>query len=131
MIKIGSYCNCIDTTGVSYVKIFKSNVPCYNKRVKLGDTVLVVVRAVNTKTKFLKDERVKFKFRRGSIHKAVVVHTIEKYKRANRSYIWFPKNAVVLVNRARIPFCRRLRLGIPREVANKYRIMGSMSPRIY
>ena len=131
MIRIGSYVNCIDTTGVHMVKIFKSNVPCYNKQVHLGETVLVVVRAVNPRVRFLKDERIKFKFRRGSIHRAVVVHTIEKYKRANRSYIWFPKNAVVLVNRARNPFSKRLRLGIPREIANKYSTIGSIAPRIY
>jgi len=131
MIKLGSFCSCIDITGVSYVKIFKSNVPCYNRRVELGDTVIVIIKAVNPSTNFLRDERLKWKFRRGSLHRAVVVHTMEKYKRANRSYIWFPKNAVVLVNKSRQPFSKRIRLGIPSEIAVKYPAIGAVSPRIY
>jgi ribosomal protein L14 len=87
MVNLGSYVRCIDTTGVSKVKIFRLNVPYYNTRVNLGDTVIVIIKAVNTKTEFLRDTRIKFRFRRGSMHRAVVVHTKDKYKRANRSYI--------------------------------------------
>jgi ribosomal protein L14 len=87
MLKIGSYAYCIDITGVHLVKIFKVLGGGYKKKITLGTMVMVVIRSVNTSTHFLRDERVKFKFRKGSIHRAVVVHTMEKYKRANRSYI--------------------------------------------
>jgi hypothetical protein len=35
------------------------------------------------------------------------------------------------VNKARVPFSKRLRLGIPREIAKKYPKIGAISPRIY
>jgi len=73
----------------------------------------------------------KFKFRKGSVHRAIVVHTREKYKRKNRTYIWFPRNAVVLVNKNKVPIAKRIKLGIPREVADEHATLGSMCPRIY
>jgi ribosomal protein L14 len=87
IVKLGSYVSCIDTTGIIMVKIFKSNVPCYNKCVDLGDTIIVRIIGKNIKTKFLQDIKIKFRFRRGSLHKAIVVHTKNLYKRANRRYI--------------------------------------------
>jgi ribosomal protein L14 len=59
------------------------------------------------------------------------VHTMEKYKRANRSYIWFPRNAVVLINRNRIPIAKRVKLGVPKEIADEFATIGSMCPAVY
>jgi ribosomal protein L14 len=45
------------------------------------------VRGVNTRAHFLKDDRLKFKFRKGSVHKAVIVYVRKKYRRDDFSYI--------------------------------------------
>jgi ribosomal protein L14 len=131
MLKIGSYAYCIDITGVHLVKIFKVLGAGSKNNIMLGTMVMIVVKSVNTRSHFLKDERIKFKFRRGTIHRAIVVHTKEKYRRANRTYIWFPRNAVVLINKNRIPIAKRVKLGVPKEVADEYAAIGSMCPHIY
>ena len=130
-MKIGTYAYCIDITGVHLVKIFKVLGAGSKNNIILGTMVMIVVKSVNPRAHFLKDDRIKFKFRKGSIHRAIVVHTREKYKRANRTYIWFPRNAVVLINKNRIPFAKRVKLGIPKEVADEYAAIGSMCPNIY
>jgi len=87
MVKIGSYAYRIDTTGVHLVKIFQVFGASYKRRAILGDVVYVVIRGVDTKAHYLKDDRMKFKFRKGSVHRAVVVHTREKFRRRNRQFI--------------------------------------------
>jgi ribosomal protein L14 len=74
-------------SGVYFVKIFQALGASYKKQVILGDAVFIVVRGVNTGAHFLKDDRVKYKFRKGSVHRAIIVHTIEKFRRYNRTYI--------------------------------------------
>lgn len=130
MTKVGSYAYCLDNTGVYFVKIFHAIGSRFKKEVTLGDVVYITVRGVDTGAHFLKDDRIKFKFRKGSVHKAIIVHVREKYRRRNRSFIWFPRNGVVLVTKALIPYSNRVRYAIPREVANRYPTIASMSPKI-
>ena len=130
MIRVGAYAQCIDMTGVNFVKIFKVLGASYKNNITLGDVVYVVIRGVDTSSHYLKDERMKFKFRVGSIHRAIVVHMRQKYIRKNKSFLWFPWNAVILVSKQRMPFSKKIKAGIPREVADKYPIIGSISPRI-
>jgi ribosomal protein L14 len=87
MLKVGSYAFCIDVSGVYFVKIFKVFGGSRKKQITIGKMVMVVVKSVNTNTHFLKDDKMKLKFNKGSIHRAIVVHTIAKYKRSNRTYI--------------------------------------------
>ena len=130
MVKIGSYAYCIDNTGVILVKIFRGIGSSYKKEASIGEIVYVTVRAVNKSTHFLKDDRLKWKFRKGSVHKAVIVHVREKFRRYNRTFMWFPRNAVVIINKNKLPLTKRIKQGIPREVADEYPAMGSMCPKI-
>jgi ribosomal protein L14 len=130
MVKIGAYAYCIDNTGVYFVKIFQAIGSKFKREVTLGDVVYITVRGVNTGAHFLKDERVRFKFRKGSVHRAVIVHVSEKYRRRNRSYIWFPRNAVVLLTRTLVPYSNRVKLGIPKEIADDFPSIASMCPKV-
>ena len=94
-MKVGTYAYCIDITGVHLVKIFKVLGAGSKNKITLCTMVMIVVKSVNPRSNFLKDERIKFKFRKGSIHRAIVVHTREKYKGANITYIWFFKNTII------------------------------------
>jgi ribosomal protein L14 len=87
MVRIGSYAYCIDTTGVHLVKIFQVFGASYKRHANLGDVVYVVVRGVDTTAHYLKDDRTKFKFRKGSVHRAIVVHVREKVRRYNRTFM--------------------------------------------
>jgi len=82
---VSSIVNCIDNTGVVYVKIIKV-FGHTNKRVaKIGDRVSLVISSINLNTKNMKDQRKRHRFRRGSIHKGVVVQTKQRFHRRNRS----------------------------------------------
>ncbi len=118
-------------TGVHLVKIFKVIGSCYKRQAKLGDIVFVVVRGVDTSAHYLKDDRLKWKFRKGSVHWAIIVHVRKWYRRRNLTYIRFPRNAVILITRKRMPFTKRLRFGVPKEIADRYPVIGSIAPKIY
>jgi len=78
MIRIGSIVYCIDNTGVVMVKIFQVIGNRVKREATLGSKVLVVVKRINLKSKALKDARKKNKFRRGSVHRAVIVNVKQK-----------------------------------------------------
>lgn len=127
MLQIQSYAYCVDNTGVRLVKVFQVVGASARRQATLGDMVWVVVKAIDTKKGiFLRDEKRKWKFRRGSVHKAVVVQVKQKIRRRDLSYIWFRRNSVVLVNRAGIPLGNRIKTPVPIEVANKYPGIGSI-----
>ncbi len=110
MIKIGSYAYCIDMTGVHFVKIFQVFGASYKRSASIGDVVYVVIKVVDTRAHYLRDDRIKFKFRKGSVHRAILVHVREKVRRYNRTLLWFLRNAVVLVNKQKIPFSKRIKV---------------------
>jgi ribosomal protein L14 len=82
---VSSIVHCIDNTGVLYVKIIKV-FGHTNKRVaKIGDRVSLVISSINLNTKSMKDARKRHKFRKGSIHKGVVVQTKQRFFRTNKT----------------------------------------------
>jgi large subunit ribosomal protein L14 len=122
-----SYAYCVDNTGVRLVKVFQVVGASCKREATLGDLVWVVVRSADTKRGILmRDEKKRWKFRRGSVHKAVVVQVKQKIRRRDWSYIWFRRNSVVLVNRAGLPLGNRIKTPVPIEVANKFPGVGSV-----
>jgi len=87
MIKMGTYIYCVDNTGVVIVKVFQVIGNRFTRVATLGTKVLVVVKGVNVRAKSLQDEKKKHKFRRGSVHRAVIVQMKKKFRRRDLSYI--------------------------------------------
>jgi len=82
---VQSIVNCIDNTGVVYVKIIKV-FGHSNKRVaKIGDRVSLVISSINLNTKSMKDNRRRYRLRRGTIHKGIVVQTKQRFHRLNKT----------------------------------------------
>ena len=125
-----SIVNCIDNTGVVNVKIIKV-FGHSNKRVaKIGDRVSLVISSINLNTKNMKDHRRRHRLRRGTIHKGIVVQTKQRFHRANKTWLKFTRNAIVLVDRKNTPLGKKIKGIIPLEVAYKYPKVASISTRI-
>jgi len=78
---VTSIVNCIDNTGVIRVKIIKVFGHTNKRRAMIGDRVSLVISAINLNTKNMKDHRKRHKFRKGSIHKGIVVQTKQRFFR--------------------------------------------------
>jgi len=75
----------------------------------------------------LKDEKQRKKFRRGSLHRAIIVHLKKKVTRVDSTMMWFGTNSVVLVDKKDKPLAKRIKAPIPREIALKYPTIASIS----
>jgi ribosomal protein L14 len=74
MIRHNSVVFCKDNTGVKLVRVFQVVGGKHKRKANIGDRVLVVVQARNLKAKNMKNERQLVRFRRGSVHRALVVN---------------------------------------------------------
>jgi len=127
MVKIGSFVYCVDRTGVLTVKIIQVLGNSPKRYATLGSKVIVVVKTYKKVSKFLSEKRNKTRFKRGSIHRAVLIHQKQKFRRKDFSHIWYDKNAIILVDKKFVPFSKRINVTVPREVANKFPVIGSVS----
>jgi ribosomal protein L14 len=78
---VTSIVNCIDNTGVLNVKIIKVFGHTNKSQARIGDRVSLVISSINLNTKSMKDNRRRHRFRKGSIHKGVVVQTKQRFFR--------------------------------------------------
>src|SRR6185312_7827844 len=87
----------------------------------IGDTIVVSVKNA------LPNAKVK----KGEIHKAVIVRTISKTRRADGSYICFDDNSAVLINAQQEPIGTRIFGPVARELraANFTKII-SLAPEV-
>ena len=127
---VPSIVNCIDNTGVTKVKIIKVFGHTNKRQAKIGDRVSLVVSSINLNTKNMKDHRKRHKFRRGSIHKGIVVQTKQRFLRWNKTWLKFLKNAIVIVDKKNIPYAKKIKGIITVEVANKYPKVASIATRV-
>jgi large subunit ribosomal protein L14 len=88
---------------------------------QIGDTIVVSVKEA------LPNAKVK----KGEIHKAVIVRTVSKVRRADGSYIAFDDNAAVLINANQEPIGTRIFGPVARELraANFVKII-SLAPEV-
>ena len=64
------------------------------------------------------------------MHRAIIVHTKKKVKRIDNTFMWFDSNSIVIVDKKGRPLSRRIRTAIPREIAQKYPTIPSVSSLI-
>jgi len=74
MLRKNSKVYCKDNTGVKLVKVFQVAGSRHRRKANLGDMVLVVIKARNLKSKNMKNARQLRRFRRGSVHRALIVN---------------------------------------------------------
>ena len=71
--------------------------------------------------------KLKRRFLKGSLQRALIVRTKVKYQRFVGVYVRFDENAVVLVNKSVIPISNRVFGPVLRELCIKYPALGSIS----
>ena len=128
---MGSIVNCVDNTGVIKVKIIKVLGYNYQRHAKIGDRVVLTVLKINNKAVFLSDERKKKRFRKGTLHRGIILHTKSRFFRNDKTILWFKENALVIVDKNCVPVGKKINVGIPREVVSKYPGIASLCFKIF
>lgn len=126
MIRKNSVVTCVDNTGVKLVKVFQVVGCRHRRKVNLCDFVWVSVVARNLKSKNMQNSKQIWRFRRGSVHKAIIVQTRAWYHRRNRTYIRWDNNAVILVDKNKVPLGSKVIQGVPHEVISQYPALGQV-----
>ena len=127
---MNSYVYCVDNTGVANAKVIQVYGNKKRRVASYGDMVYIVVKSLDRSSGNLLDEKQRKKFQKGTVHKAVVVHTKKKVRRIDNTWMWFNSNSVVIVDKKGRPQAKRIRSAIPREIADKYPTIASISSLI-
>jgi large subunit ribosomal protein L14 len=116
MISAQSKLKVSDNSGVKKVQCIKT----YNKKFKgrLGDIILVSIKALKIKTK-LKE---KLNIKKGNIFKALIVRTAYKEKNIPETFIKFSENSVILLNSSEQPIATRILGPITRSLRKNKKI---------
>jgi len=130
MLRKGSVVYCVDNTGVKLVKVFQVIGKRHRRKANLGDFVLVIIRARNLKAKNMKSEKQLWRFRRGSVHRAIVINVNSWYYRPIGIYIRWTQNAVVLVDRKKTPLGSRINATLTKEFLTRFPGIGSICDNI-
>jgi len=130
MVRHGSVIFCRDNTGVKLVRVFNVVGGRHKRKANLGDRVLVAVQARNLKAKNMKNERQLLRFRKGSVHRAIVINIKTWYYRPVGIYIRWSHNAVILVDKYDTPLGSKINATITKEFMWKYPALGSIISNI-
>ena len=127
MINVGTTLDVVDNTGVLSVCCIKVYGNKQRNYAKIGDLILVVVKTYTLKRGFFLDEKKKDRFSKGKKHKALVLRTKKFFKRSSGILIKFSDNAVVLVNKRRLPLTKKLKGPLLYELLEKYPAIGVLA----
>jgi len=128
MLINGSKLICVDTSGAyktKIIQILKNNKR--NRIASYADLVIIVIKSYNKLVLKNKDTKQKHRFRKGSMHKGIIIHLKKKIKRKNNTYFNFNQNSIVLTDKRGMPLTKRIKAPVPFEVAKKYPIIASIS----
>lgn len=116
MISIQTKLKVSDNSGVKKVQCIKT----YNKNSKgrLGDIILVSIKALKMKTK-LKE---KINIKKGNIFKALIIRTAYNEKNMPENFIKFNENSVILLNSTGQPIATRILGPVTRNLRKNKKI---------
>jgi len=127
MIISGTVVDVVDNTGILKARCIKVYGNTKKKYAKIGDIILVVVETYTLKRGFFLDEKKKDRFLKGKKHKALVLRTKQSYKRHYGVFIKFSDNAVILVNKRKLPLSKKLKGPILYEILEKHPAIGILA----
>ncbi len=121
MVQEYSILNCADNTGARKVMCFRILGGTKRKYAKLGDTVVVSVKDVQSNSGV----------KRGDVARAVIVRTKKETRRADGSYIRFDDNAAVLISQEGEPRGTRIFGPVARELRERrFMRIVSLAPEV-
>jgi large subunit ribosomal protein L14 len=110
MIQDGTIVNITDNAGGKVGKVFKVLGSSKKRYAKIGDKVVISVKVADPRKVVKKKD----------VHQAVVVRTVNAFRRKDGSYIRFDDNAVVILEKDKLdPKAGRIFGPIPRELAER------------
>jgi large subunit ribosomal protein L14 len=110
-----------DNSGAKEVMCIKVLGGSSRRTANIGDTIVVSVKAA------LPNAKVK----KGEVHKAVIVRTVQKVRRVDGSYIAFDDNSAVLINANAEPIGTRIFGPVARELrARQFVKIISLAPEV-
>lgn len=113
--------NAADNSGAREIYCIKVLGGTRRRAASIGDTIIVSI----------KDAIPNAKVKKGDIHKAVVVRTRQKIKRADGSYICFDEDAAVLINAQQEPIGTRIFGPVARELRGaQFSKIISLAPEV-
>ena len=121
MVQQETRLNVADNTGAKQVLCIKVLDGSRKKYARLGDTIVITIKKAIPNSNFKK----------GEVHRAVVVRTKKELKRKDGSYIRFDDNAVVLINDQKEPRGTRVFGPVARELREKqFMKILSLAPEV-
>ena len=121
MIQMQTYLNVADNSGAKTVQCIKVLGGSKKRSAGIGDIIVVAVKNA------IPNAPVK----KGDVHKAVIVRTTNKFRRADGTYIRFDDNACVILDQAMNPRGKRIFGPVARELrdSNHMKII-SLAPEV-
>lgn len=108
MVQLGSILKVVDKTGIFTVVCLK--VLNYTKKriANIGDVIIVTVRTIDVKRFLFLKARWQKRYKRGSIHRALVLRTKVNYCRTNGAFLKFNENSCILITRKIVPVVNKV-----------------------
>ncbi len=121
MIQMQTKLNVADNSGAKELMCIKVLGGSKRRFATIGDVIVVSIREA------LPNAKVK----KGDVAKAVIVRTVQKFRRADGSYIRFDDNSAVLINASKEPIGTRIFGPVARELrAKQFVKIVSLAPEV-
>lgn len=127
MINNGTILNVVDNTGILTARCIKVYGNKKTNYAKIGDIILVIVVTYTLKRGFLLDKKKKERFLKGKKHRALVIRVKQNYKRSYGIFIRFSDNAVIIINKRKVPLSKKINGPVLYELLEKYPSIGILA----
>jgi large subunit ribosomal protein L14 len=120
MVQIGAILKVSDKSSIVLVQCVKVLKSYKNKIAKTGDVILVSVQWVNIKKYVLLKPRLKKKYLKGTIHRALIIRSKVNYCRIKGIYLKFNENCVIFITSTIVPVSNRVYGPVLREMCLRW-----------
>lgn len=127
MLYLGTVVNVVDNTGILKARCIKVYGSTKKLHANIGDYILVVVLTYTLKRGLIVDDKKKNRFLKGNLHRAIVLRTKNNFMRIYGFFLRFSDNAVILVNKRKLPLSKRIKGPLTYEIVDKYPAIGILS----
>ena len=127
MIISGTVLDVVDNTGILKARCIKIYGNTKKYYANIGDVILVVIENYSLKRGFLLDKKKKDRFLKGKKHKALVIRLKKNYKRSYGIFIRFSDNAIIIINKRKMPLSKKVSGPILYELLEKYPAIGVLA----
>ena len=130
MIQLGSLVKVADKTGVVLGQCIKVLGNSCKRIAYIGDIILISVKWINVKKFHKVKERLKKRFRRGSMHRALIIRVKVNVKVINGVFIKFNENAVIIISKKILPLSNRAHGPVLKNFCIKLPALGCIARTI-